>query len=73
MIVHRQHGPMDLVLNESTETVHKHEPGAPDLHTVCGITHHLGHDRLQRLPAERAATDDGVSKCGRCFDDGGGY
>ncbi|MFB6301482.1 MAG: hypothetical protein ABEH78_01270 [Haloferacaceae archaeon] len=64
---------MKVVLNEFTETIHKHEPGTSELHTVCGISHHLDHDQLHRLPAERATTNYDASKCGRCFDDGGGY
>lgn len=64
---------MDGVLNQHTETIHKHEWGAPDLHTVCGATYNLDADGLRQIPVEQAVTDVDASKCGRCFDDGGGY
>jgi hypothetical protein len=40
--------------------------------TAIRITRTLDPDRLETVPVERAASDDAVSKCGRCFD-GGGY
>lgn len=64
---------MTVVVNQCTNTVHKHDPGDRDLHTACGITYHLDHDRLRTVPFEQATTDGDASKCGRCFDDGGGY
>lgn len=64
---------MEVVLNESTKTVHRHESGASDLHTACGVTHHLDGDQLRVVSAEWAADDHDVSRCGRCFDDGNGY
>jgi hypothetical protein len=60
-------------MNEHTETVHKHEPGSPDLHTVCGATFHLDPDRLRTIPVERAVADYDADKCGRCFERGNGY
>ncbi|MFB6169371.1 MAG: hypothetical protein ABEJ43_11085 [Haloferacaceae archaeon] len=54
-------------------TVHKHESGSSDLHTVCGVTHHVSHDQLREVPVERAASDDSATKCGRCFEEGGSY
>lgn len=70
---------MDVILNELTETVHKYEAGSSELHAACGVTHHLAPDRLRgprklrRISLERASIDYDASKCGRCFDDGGGY
>lgn len=64
---------MDVVLNEPTRTVHKCEPGASDLHTECGVTHHATPDQLRLVPLEQAASDFNADKCGRCFEDGGGY
>jgi len=64
---------MDGVLNEYTGTVHKHETGAPVLHTVCGATYNLDSDHLREVAVEQALTDYGASKCGRCFEDGGSY
>jgi hypothetical protein len=63
---------MDGVLNEYTKTVHKHETGASDLHTVCGATYNLEPGQLREMSVESAEAID-ASKCGRCFDDGGGY
>lgn len=70
---------MDVVLNEATETVHRPDRAAAELDTACGVTHHLapdlltGPERLRAISLERAVIDYGASKCGRCFDDGGGY
>ncbi|MFB6156758.1 MAG: hypothetical protein ABEJ34_02825 [Haloferacaceae archaeon] len=61
------------VLNEHTRTVHKQETGASTFHTVCGATHLLDPDRLREVPVERALADHSATKCGRCFEDGGGY
>jgi len=61
---------MEHVLNEVTNTVHRHEPGTADLQTACGVTFHLSHDNLSTLTASETTS---ASKCGRCFDDGGGY
>ncbi|WP_247009981.1 hypothetical protein [Halorientalis litorea] len=61
---------MDGVLNEVTNTVHKHEQGASELQTVCGATFHCSHDELSRLTAIETRT---TSKCGRCFEGGGSY
>jgi hypothetical protein len=64
---------MGAVLNELTQTVHKHNAGDSEIHTACGVTHHVDDDQLRVVPVERATGDHGASKCGRCFDDGGGY
>lgn len=64
---------LHVILNECTMTVHKHESGSSDLHTVCGVTHHVSHDQLREVPVERAASDDSATKCGRCFEEGGSY
>lgn len=64
---------MDGVLNRGTRTVHKRENGADELRTVCGATGEIDPDRFPDIPVERAKTVHDASKCGRCFDDGGGY
>lgn len=64
---------MDALLNERTDTAHRLERGEPDPRTACGASRTLDADQLRTIPLERAATDDGISKCGRCFEDGGGY
>lgn len=64
---------MDGVLNESTRTVHKHQLGDADFQSECGATADLSHDKLRVVPVELASSDTDVIKCGRCFDDAGGY
>jgi hypothetical protein len=64
---------MEAILNETTQTVHRQETGTPSLRTVCGVTYHVGPDQLRRVSVARATGHLDASKCGRCFDDGGGY
>jgi hypothetical protein len=61
------------VLNETTNTVHKHKPGASEFETKCGLTHHVAPERLRRMPIEQTIATESTSKCGRCFSDAGGY
>jgi len=62
---------MDQILNEVTNTVHKRTPGASAVETPCGVTYNVADDHLRRVSADNLVTT--VTKCGRCFDDGGGY
>lgn len=64
---------MDLILNERTQTAHRPETGVEELHAVCGVTRQLAPDQLRTVSLERTNADATLSKCGRCFDDGGGY
>lgn len=64
---------MTVLVNLRTDTVHRRDPRDRDDHTACGITYHLDHDHLRPVPFEEATSDCETSKCGRCFDDGGGY
>lgn len=64
---------MEVVLNEQTGTVHRPRADETNRHTMCGITRRLSHDEVFVMSLERAASDYDASKCGRCFDDGGGY
>lgn len=64
---------MKGVLNETTNTIHKHETGKTKLATECGITYHVAAEQLRVAPIEQATADPGTRKCGRCFDDAGGY
>ena len=61
------------VLNETTRTVHKHQIGRSDFQTKCGATAHLSHNQLRLVSVERTVANSNVIKCGRCFDDAGGY
>ncbi|MFB6299665.1 MAG: hypothetical protein ABEH65_05330 [Halobacteriales archaeon] len=56
-----------------TLTIHKQETGAADLHTECGHTHYVDPDGLRMIAVERAMEELDASKCGECFDEGGGY
>jgi hypothetical protein len=64
---------MDGILNEATNTVHKQEPGTSALQTPCGITYNVPEDQLRQTAIDQLVTNATTSKCGRCFDDGGGY
>jgi hypothetical protein len=65
---------MDGVVNEVTNTVHKHETGKSRLQTECGVTYHLSADDLHVVRVVQSELDGKcASKCGRCFDDAGGY
>lgn len=63
---------MNIVLNEATETVHKPE-AATEPNTACGVSRTLGADRLRVLPLREATAEYDISRCGRCFEDAGGY
>lgn len=64
---------MKGVLNESTNTVHKQEIGVSALETPCGITYNVPEDQLRQTAIDDLVTTTTITKCGRCFDDGGGY
>lgn len=64
---------MDGVLNEVTNTVHKHESEKSDLQTVCGATFQISHDNLRMAAIGFEINRRTASKCGRCFEDAGGY
>ncbi|QLK25891.1 hypothetical protein HYG81_17715 [Natrinema zhouii] len=64
---------MNGVLNETTNKIHQHESGRSDFQTTCGATSHVAHDHLRLVPVEQAVSDVDANRCGRCFDDGGGY
>jgi len=64
---------MEGVLNETTATVHKHEPDPTHGEAECGATSTVDHDQIRIVPVERALDQEAATKCGRCFGDGGGY
>jgi hypothetical protein len=65
--------PMDGILNRFTETVHRQESGPAEFHTACGAAYNLSPDQLEEVSIEWATTDHDASKCGRCFEEAGGY
>ncbi|QCJ47046.1 MULTISPECIES: hypothetical protein [Haloprofundus] len=60
------------VLNEQTETVHKPTDHAHRL-TACGALFHVSEKATSVVDLADAVDDGGASRCGRCFDDAGGY
>jgi len=64
---------MKGVLNETTQTIHKHETGESAFGTECGATHQLSSENLHVVSVTSASAATDVDKCGRCFDGGGGY
>lgn len=65
--------PKDGIVNENTDTVHKRKRGNTEFHTHCGVTRHLAREQLRNTSVEQAVANAAISKCGRCFPDGGGY
>ena len=63
---------MDGILNESANTVHKQEVGKQTLESPCGATNNLSRDQLCQAAINQLVSTT-TTKCGRCFDDGGGY
>jgi hypothetical protein len=64
---------MDGLLNEATNTVHRQSLNERKLHSTCGVTYNVPKDHLRQVAIEREVTATTTSKCGRCFEDGGGY
>lgn len=61
------------VLNETTKTVHRHKDAETNLEARCGATYHLNPDQLRKTTISEAISVYSADKCGRCFEDGGGY
>lgn len=53
---------------EETDTIHKRKGEG----SACGATSHLDDGKLRSLPIKQAIFVYGMSKCGRCFENGGG-
>lgn len=64
---------MPHVLNTHTKTLHK--PDTEDTIGVvaCGSLRDVPQARTRVVSAEELDTDDGVDRCGNCFDVTGGY
>lgn len=61
------------VLNELTDTIHERKEEATHLQATCGALRHVRPEQLHSVLIEDAVIQDDVTRCGRCFDDGGGY
>jgi hypothetical protein len=64
---------MDVVQNEITKTIHKREKEGSHNQTACGVTRNTTADKFQVISVDLATTEYDSNKCGRCFDDAGGY
>jgi hypothetical protein len=64
---------MDGILNEVTNTVHKQEIGKSALETPCGVSNNLPEDQLRQTTIDELGSITTTEKCGRCFEDAGGY
>lgn len=64
---------MDGILNEVTDTIHKYDLGESGGQTICGAMDHVSHDAFRMTSLESAGVSRTADKCGRCFEDGGGY
>lgn len=61
------------VLNEHTGTVHKRKQGGDRLEAECGALRRIRSQNLRAVLVDDIVTKTDVDRCGRCFDDGGGY
>lgn len=61
------------VLNETTMTLHKQNPGTDGFQTPCGHVFHVAEERLRVVEIAHVTEEYSASKCGQCFEDGGGY
>lgn len=67
---------MKIILNEATNTIHKQgtETRRSNFQTICGATNHVSQNDLRHITSIESELETiTVSKCGRCFEDGGGY
>lgn len=61
------------ILNETTMTLHKQESGMAEFQTPCGHVTHIPQERLQIVDIGALATNYNTDRCGKCFEDAGGY
>jgi hypothetical protein len=61
------------LLNDHTLTIHRVREGEAQLESDCGHAGKLPARQLEQVPVAVAVEQPDVSKCGHCFEDGGGY
>lgn len=63
------------LVNTHTNTVHKPAQQRTHRATVCGALQHVLDGQIARLATTEAEIIEqaSVQRCGRCFDDAGGY
>lgn len=64
---------MKRLLNEQTGTVHKPEPGTTGGTTTCGALRHVPSKHIESFETTAVQFENGIDRCGRCFEDAGGY
>lgn len=63
---------MRIVLNDFTNTAHRPSHEDSSHPAACGALRHVSSDHI-RVLADENESDGEVDRCGRCFDDSGGY
>jgi len=61
------------ILNETTMTLHKQNLETDGFQTPCGHLFHVAQEQLRIVEIVHVTEEYSVSKCGQCFEDGGGY
>lgn len=64
---------MKRLLNEQTGTVHKPGSGTASEATACGALRHVPHQQITTVGTDETQLGDEIDRCGRCFEDAGGY
>lgn len=68
-----QNAERGLILNETTMTIHEREAGVGEYQVSCGHLNHVGQENLRITRDPTVTEEPTTSKCGRCFEEGGGY
>ncbi|NHN58440.1 MULTISPECIES: hypothetical protein [Halorussus] len=64
---------MKRLLNEHTGTLHRLQPGSTGGSTACGALRHVPRRYVTTVGTDDALLGEDVERCGRCFEDAGGY
>ncbi|RKD97600.1 hypothetical protein [Halopiger aswanensis] len=66
---------MRIVLNESTKTAHKPARSTRNQPADCGALRHVPTERIRETSEAEIeqAVEAELERCGRCFEDSGGY
>ncbi|WP_247728368.1 hypothetical protein [Halovivax limisalsi] len=62
---------MHRIVNVHTNTIHRASENPVAQRTTCGALRHVPSHHVERLGEDGPPAD--ASRCGRCFDDAGGY
>jgi hypothetical protein len=64
---------MPRLLNTRTNTVHHSPDETQSETTACGSLAHVSQAQVRVVSEDEHRLDDGVARCGNCFEDAGGY